>query len=446
MGKNGAGKDVVCCISSGQVLLAPLFYGVIAAGGVYSAASSAFTPGELERQLKQGRATVVLSSYDCKDVAVTAAKRCGIPFDRVLVFESMGHKRILKDVTSDNSTNYLSDKFTEELDWPRITNYEELKKSCTCLLYSSGTTGPPKGVKVSHLNHVTQSLIPQYMHREYYARKRKKNPNYKFEYRTLAHLPAAHIAGLQGYLINPAVAGGPTYWMPKFNFPDLLENCKKLKITMMFSVPPIFLLIAKSPLVTDQFEYMEHVISGAAPMGKELQLAVQEKLGCYVSQTWGMSEVTGSITLAKRDEFDETGSVSSLMPNNRLRIVDDDGNDVVEGEEGEFLAQGPITTEGYWDNEEATRESFTEDGEWLKTGDVGVKRGNLFYIVDRKKVRISKRLLSVIRIILLLMCTGNDQIQRSPGRTSRARSSSNQSRPHPRRGRHRCASTRWVRQ
>lgn len=377
---------MVCCISSGQILLAPLFLSVVAAGGVYSAASSAFTAGELTRQLKQGRATVVLASSDCRDVAATAAKDAGIPLDRVLIFESMGHQRVLQDATSPTSTNYLSDSNTKELDWPRITDYQSLKKSCICLLYSSGTTGPPKGVKVSHLNCVAEALVPQFMFREYYFREKKKDPNYTFEYRTLAHLPAAHIAGLQGYLINPAIAGGPAYWMPKFDFPSFLENCKRHRITSFFTVPPIYLLIAKSPLVTDQFKHMQHAISGAAPMGKELQLAVQKNLGCYVSQTWGMSETTGSVTLAKRDEFDLTGSVSGLMPNQRLRIVDDEGNDVAEGEEGEFLAQGPVVTEGYWDNDKATKESFTDDGQWFKTGDVGLKRGKLFYIVDRKKV------------------------------------------------------------
>lgn len=365
---------------------------MIAAGGVYSAASAAFTPGELTRQLKQGNATVVLASIDCKDVALAAAKNTGIPPDRVLLFESMGSERFLRDATSEISPNYLSDKYTAELDWPRITDFQTLKKSCICLLYSSGTTGPPKGVKVSHQNCVSQALIPQFQNREFFARERKKNPNYNFEYRTVAHLPAAHIAGLQGYFINPAVAGGIVYWMPKFNFESFLENCKRHRVTFMFSVPPIYLLIAKSPLVTDQFKYLEHAISGAAPMGRELQTAVQKVMGCYLSQTWGMSELTGSGTLSKRDENDLTGSVASLMPNMRLRIVDDDENDVPEGEEGEFLAQGPLVTKGYWDNAEATKDSFTTDGQWLKTGDIGMKRGKLYYIVDRKKVCSLKHL------------------------------------------------------
>lgn len=365
-------------------MLAPLFYGVVAAGGIYSAASSAFLPAELSRQLKQGKSNLLLASADTRDVAIAAAKQCNIPLSRVLIFDSMGHKRELVPVGG-RKVNYLENK--KEMEWPRITDPEKLKASRACLLYSSGTTGPPKGVIVSHLNIVAEGLLPQFMIREYFERRRLTEPNYKFEYRTLAHLPAAHIAGLQGYLVNPALAGGPVYWMPKFDFVKFLEYNKKFRITTFFTVPPIYLLIAKSPLVTDQFASMEHAISGAAPMGRELQQAVQEKMGCYVSQTWGLSETTGSMTLMKWDENDLTGSVSKVMSNQRLRIVDDEENDVVEGQEGELCCQGSVVTQGYFDNEKATKESFTADGLWYKTGDIGVRRANgMFYVVDRKKV------------------------------------------------------------
>ena len=112
--------------------------------------------------------------------------------------------------------------------------------------------------------------------------------------------------------------------MPKFDFPKFLEYNKRHKITFFFTVPPIYLLIAKSPLVTDQFEHLEHAVSGAAPLGAELQAQAEAKLGCYLSQTWGLSETTGSVTLAKWDDHDLTGCVSALVPNCRMRIVDDD--------------------------------------------------------------------------------------------------------------------------
>ena len=150
VGANGPGKDVVVCISSGQVLLSNVFYGVIAAGGVFSAASSSYTSGELARQIKQGRSSVVVCSEDCKDVAVKAAKECGVPLERVLILESMGGKRVLRDVEG-RGRNLLEDgerewrRAGQLMEWKKITDREVLRERVICLLYSSGTTGVPKG-------------------------------------------------------------------------------------------------------------------------------------------------------------------------------------------------------------------------------------------------------------------------------------------------------------
>ena len=176
-------------------------------------------------------------------------------------------------------------------------------------------------------------------------RKAKGEPD--FEYRTLAHLPAAHIAGVQGYCINPVYSGGTTYWMPKFDFVQFLEYNKKFRITFFFTVPPVYILIAKSPLVTDQFDTLEAAISGAAPLGKELQYAASSKLGrgnTFITQTWGLSETTGSVTAMQWGEKDDTGSVSKLLPNMSCRLVDDDGKDVEEGKPGEIWVNGPVVT------------------------------------------------------------------------------------------------------
>ena len=208
-----------------------------------------------------------------------------------------------------------------------------------------------------------------------------------FEFRTLAHLPAAHIAGVMCYLINPFFHGGTVYWMPRFDFLQFLEYNKKFQITFLFTVPPIWLLIAKMPNVTDQFDALEVAISGAAPLGKDLQHAASSKLGTgktFISQTWGLSETTGSSTVMPWGGRDETGSVSPLMPNMSLRLVDDDGKDVEEGEPGEVWMKGPVVTNGYYRNPQATKDSFV-DG-WLCTGDVAIWKNGLPYIVDRKKV------------------------------------------------------------
>lgn len=146
IGSSGPGKDVVVVISSGQILLSNIFYGVIAAGGVFSAASSAFTYLELARQVKQGRSNLIVASPDCRDVAIKAAKECGVPLSRVLVLESMGGKRVLQDVEG-RGRNLVGGetKGEETLEWEVVTDKTILAERVICLLYSSGTTGIPKG-------------------------------------------------------------------------------------------------------------------------------------------------------------------------------------------------------------------------------------------------------------------------------------------------------------
>ncbi|TVY81947.1 putative acyl-coenzyme A synthetase, partial [Lachnellula suecica] len=380
IGQNGSGKDVVVCISSGQPLLPILFYGVIAAGGVYSAASASFSTSELSRQIKQGSSNLIFCSEDAKDVAIQSAKECGVPLNRVIVISS-SPEWSMRAVEGRGSC--LPSK--GRLDWARITDPKELENSLICLLYSSGTTGVPKGVELSHTNIVSECFILSQISRESIA-KRIERGEPQFEYRTLAHLPAAHIAGVQGYFVNPFYMGGSVYWMPKFDFAKFLEYNKKFRITFFFTVPPIYLLIAKTPTVTDQFDSLEVAVSGAAPLGPELQAAASKKLGrgkCFIAQTWGLSETTGSVTGMPRDQRDSTGSVSPIIPNMSFRFVDDDGRDVNEGEEGEILVKGPVVTKGYYGNPQATKDSFL-DG-WFCTGDVGVWKNGLTYIVDRKK-------------------------------------------------------------
>jgi len=372
--KNGT---IVMAMSSGNYVLPACFYGVVAAGGIFSAVSSASTPDEFARLIRAAPSDVIICNADTKECTLAAAAKCGIPTSRILEIDA-GRVPALRRV--DNGINQLS---AGEIEWRRITKLEELATTDLALIYSSGTTGFPKGVPLAHRNMVSAAVIGSHC---FMTQVRTIKPSY--EYRTLAHLPMAHIAGMQGYFVNPFYMGGPTYWMSKFNYPDFLAYNKKYRITFFFTVPPIYLLIAKDPNVTDHFDSLEIAISGAAPLGKELQIAASKKLGhgnTFISQTWGLSENTGSATLLPYPEKDETGSVSRLMPNTSARIVDEDGKDVEVGQAGELCLKGEIVFRGYHNNPEANKDAFIDDG-WFATGDIGLFKDGLFYIVDRKKV------------------------------------------------------------
>ncbi|KAF7550890.1 hypothetical protein G7Z17_g5408 [Cylindrodendrum hubeiense] len=386
IGATGPGKDVVVTVSTGQSALASLFFGVVAADGIYSAASPASTVKDLARQIRDGPGKLVVCSRDLQQLAVGAAKTAGLSERNVLVLESY------PEIKLESVDGKLGCDFKHSLDWRTITDPGELEKSKVCILYSSGTTG----MLMSHTNIVAEATMPAAISRPIFDEEaRKGNP---YHHRTLGHLPTAHIAGVQGYFINPFYEGGIVFWMPTFKFDDFLRYCGELRITGFFTVPPIYMAIAKHPAVKDQFRHMRIATSGAAPLTGELQEAATKKMkmkmSTSVTQTWGLSETTGAATLVTPGAPVTMGSLGSLLPNMILRLVDDNEKDVQPGEPGEAFIKGPIVTQGYHNNPEANQKSFTSDG-WLRTGDILKMKGTELFIVDRKKELIKYKALQV---------------------------------------------------
>ncbi|KAI1265733.1 acetyl-CoA synthetase-like protein [Xylariaceae sp. FL1019] len=371
IGANGPDKDVVFNISTGHFMLPVLFYGTIAAGGIFSSTSPTATADEVAYQLRQTEAKVVVCRPETKVTALAAARKVDFAPRNVLIFDEA-------------DTGAKVPISNQELDWRRITDQTELEDSIICLLFSSGTTGLPKAMRLSHRNSVAAaSLVLEPF--EHIAATRPPS----FRSITLAHLPAAHIAGVQSYFVNQLYMGGTCYWMPQFDFPKFCQHAKKYAVTSMFTVPPIFLLIAKSPIVKDHFDTWEDALAGAAPMGQELQVAAGKKLGkgkTALRQTFGLSETVCSITATPSDlaHTAPAGSVGCLVASCYARMsdifphdsVDDNGKDVEPGEEGEMWVKGPV-------NDKANQDAF-HDG-WFRTGDICVFRDGVFFIVDRKK-------------------------------------------------------------
>lgn len=313
VGASGPGKDIVVAVSTGQSALPCVFYGVIAAEGIYSAASPSGTPGDLARQIKDGPGNVLVCSEDLRRTALEAARLAGLPERNVLVLASH------PEVKLESADGSLKCDFKNSLPWQPITDPKVLADRTICILYSSGTTGLPKGVLVSHANVVSEVFLPNAVSRPVLDERHRQGRGWVK--RTLAHLPTAHIAGVQGYFINPIFEGGIVYWMPAFNLDDFVRYSAELGVTTFFSVPPIYAAIAKHPGVKDQFSRVRQAAGGAAPLSREIQQAASDKIApdAVVTQVWGLSETTGAVTHTPPDRMDTIGSLSPLLPNVTLR-------------------------------------------------------------------------------------------------------------------------------
>lgn len=175
--------------------------------------------------------------------------------------------------------------------------------------------------------------------------------------------------------------------MPKFDLEKYCTYIQTHKITFAYVVPPVLLLLAKSPIVSKyDLSSVRMMNSGAAPLTKDLVDAVYKRLKTPVKQGYGLSETSPTTHTQPWAEWDKTiGSVGCLLPNQTAKYMSEDGTEVPAGQTGELWIAGPNIFLGYLNNEAGTKNALTEDG-YFKTGDVGHQdsAGN-FYITDRVK-------------------------------------------------------------
>ncbi|KAJ3564994.1 hypothetical protein NPX13_g7655 [Xylaria arbuscula] len=381
IGARGPNRDVVTTITDGQILAPAIYFGIVAAGGVSSAASPSSTISELVRQFTTTQSQLIICDKEHKNVVCKAAKACEIPLDRVVVAQSAPKWSL---VSVKGSKEVLS---PQRLEWERITDPKKLDESLITILWSSGTTGLPKGVMISHRNLVAETYITAIPMRQWVAEETAKGAaNLKLpENRALAHLPTSHIAGLFGCMITPFYNNGTVFWMQKYKWEEFLLNMKRYEITVLFTMPTIYLRIAKTPEAAAALTSVAAASAGGSAMAASLQADASTKFGgITIGQTWGLSESTGGCTGMPPGPPDTTGSIGVPLPGVEIRVVDDDYRDVEPGQDGELLIRSPTVTRGYYQNPEATKELF-HDG-WLCTGDIGVVRNEKIYIIDRKKV------------------------------------------------------------
>ena len=339
---------------------AVIFHGVAVAGAAVTTINPTYGAEEVRHQLQDAGASMLFVVPMFLEVARAAIE--GTDVTEIIVMAPSSD-------TAKGATS-MADVFGNPIEQVPV----DVADHTVVLPYSSGTTGMPKGVMLTHRNLVAN--IEQVKHAILY----------KDDEVALAALPFFHIYGMQ-VLMNGLIANGvTTISMPRFDMVEALEAVQGLKITRFFAVPPIILGLANHPVV-DQYDVssVRQIFSGAAPLGAELAAAAGARLGCEVVQGFGMTELSPVSHCTVEGDF-RPGTSGVTASNTESRIVDPvSGEDQGVGDRGELWVRGPQVMKGYLNNAEATAATVDADG-WLHTGDVAIidEFGHMT-IVDRLK-------------------------------------------------------------
>jgi len=349
--------DTIALMSPNIPEFAIVFHGAAVAGVTVSTINPTYTAEEVAFQLKDSTSSMLITITLFAETAAAAAKEAGIEE----IF-------IIGDAPEGMAP------FTTLMGSPIEQVPVGIDEQIVVLPYSSGTTGFPKGVMLSHRN-----LVANLVQCEDALEVQDGEV-------VLAVLPFFHIYGMQ-VLMNFFLSKGSTIvTVPRFDLEQSLGLIQEHKITRLFAVPPIVLALAKHPLVDNyDLSSLKQVFSGAAPLGAELAQEASDRIACEVVQGYGMTEMSPVSHVTRMGGF-KPGTCGVTVANTECRIVDiENGDDQDVGGVGELWVRGPQVMKGYLNNPEATAITIDEDG-WLHTGDVGfIDEDGHLTIVDRVK-------------------------------------------------------------
>ncbi len=355
----GFGKgDVLAILAPNLPEYAIVFHAAATVGGMVTTINPTYTVEEVHFQLKNAGARFLVTIPLFLQTALDAAEDTAVE-EMFVLGEADG--------ATSFSELLASEPFSGS---PDITPDTDV----VVLPYSSGTTGLPKGVMLTHRN-----LVANLAQSEHFVAVGESDV-------VIAVLPFFHIYGMQVLMNGVLYNGATTVTMPMFDLAEFLRIIQDHKVTRLYIVPPIILALAKHPMV-DEYDLssVRQIFSGAAPLGAEVEAEAAERVGAEVVQGYGLTE-TSPVTHATAPGTARSGSIGFLISNTEVRVVDpESGSDLGVGAEGELWIRGPQVMAGYLNNPEATRETVDGDG-WLRTGDIGrVDEDGYWYITDRLK-------------------------------------------------------------
>ncbi|NNE20035.1 MAG: AMP-binding protein [Myxococcales bacterium] len=342
----GSGDRVAICTANGLDFVAAWF-GTVYAGCTTLPIPVSSTAHEIAFRLEHASCRALITDAGRAQVAEASTARAGTPTEILLVHELLARSE------------------------SGVVPCAVAPDALAMLLYTSGTTGAAKAVRITHrsLGAHSQALVEHTLH-------------LGEDDRILGTLPLTHSYGIRTTLLLPFYAGARTVFIPKFSPTRTLELCAAHRITWIPGVPTMFVAWANEPGLTAP-PALRWSMSAGAPLAEDVRLRAEQRLGAPVRQAYGLTEANLTAINAPPDEA-VAGSSGKPIFGVELRIANEHSNEVPRGERGEVLVRGRNLMSGYLDDKLAT--AHVMRGGWLHTGDIGFVDGEgRLTIVDRSK-------------------------------------------------------------
>jgi len=328
------------------------YYGVLRAGGVVVPMNVLLKGREVEFYLSDPEAKLLFGWHDFAEAAEKGAQEAGA---EAVIVKPGEFEELVGDIE------------------PRRELAEVDDDDTAVILYTSGTTGKPKGAELTHANLYRNADVAT------------KLAGSSEDDVVLGALPLFHSFGQTCGLNATMRVGGLLTLIPRFDPAHALEIIQRDKVTIFQGVPTMFGGMLNSDR-RDEFDVssLRLCMSGGAAMPGEVMRGFEDAFKCQVLEGYGLSETSPVASFNHPDKERKIGSIGTPIEGVEMKVVDDDGNDIEQGEVGEIVIKGHNIMKGYWKREEATQESI-KDG-WFATGDMGkIDEDGYFFIVDRKK-------------------------------------------------------------